>query len=261
MSFWGLTKYKKSSQKTNKQIKNMNSLQAQKDKTTAYTDIFYILNPKRMSPISFKMVKAAISIEAAIAVPLFLFFLINVISIINAYDCYGKSLAKVQQQARVASFESHNIDDRGDEMILCSEQVPVSSLFSSLGFRGDYTVAVMSYRKWTGYDVLHTKNQNDIEEYVYITEHGTSYHRNRECMHLKITILITDIDGIHQKRNASGGIYSPCERCGGNGTGVVFYTPEGNRYHSAANCSGLKRTIKLVKLSEVGGRKACKSCG
>ena len=36
-------------------------------------------------------------------------------------------------------------------------------------------------------------------------------------------------------------------------------TKSGNRYHNLESCSGLKRTVKLVKQSDVHGMRAC-SC-
>ena len=42
---------------------------------------------------------------------------------------------------------------------------------------------------------------------------------------------------------------------------MVYVTSSGNRYHNLATCSGLKRTVKLVKESQLGGMHACSSCG
>ena len=41
----------------------------------------------------------------------------------------------------------------------------------------------------------------------------------------------------------------------------IYITSQGNRYHTQLNCSGLKRTIYTVPLSQTGGRGRCSKCG
>ena len=42
---------------------------------------------------------------------------------------------------------------------------------------------------------------------------------------------------------------------------VVLVGPEGECYHSAADCSGLIRRVRRVRLSETGGLPPCSRCG
>ncbi len=98
------------------------------------------------------------------------------------------------------------------------------------------------------------------EKYVYITDWGEVYHLSPDCKTLNPTIYEAPLSEMESKRNGSGGKYYPCESCGG-GTGIVYYTPEGTRYHSRKTCSALKRTVHAVLLSEVAGMRACKVCG
>ena len=52
-----------------------------------------------------------------------------------------------------------------------------------------------------------------------------------------------------------------CEKCGSDGeTGIIYYTEKGNRYHSSEHCSGLKRTVHMVKKSEVSHMHQCQRC-
>lgn len=114
---------------------------------------------------------------------------------------------------------------------------------------------------WCGYQKKknHTEEK---EEIVYITVTGTVYHRSKDCSHLKLSIHMVNDSLVSEQRNCNGGKYYACEKCGKDiHSGTVYITDDGSRYHSSLNCSGLKRGIISVTLSEVKGRKACQRCG
>lgn len=112
---------------------------------------------------------------------------------------------------------------------------------------------------WTGYE---KGSFEEREGYVYITESGTVYHKNYNCTYLKLSIQIVPAEEVSGLRNEYQGKYYPCEKCMKNGNGgMVYIARTGNRYHSSLGCSGLKRSVRAVKLSEVGGRGACSRCG
>lgn len=123
-------------------------------------------------------------------------------------------------------------------------------------------------KSWLGtsVDPSYTKkeenSQGDREDIrVFITDTGTVYHRRRDCSH--INIKVSAVNGIPtEQRNYNGAKYYPCDRCiMPNITQDTYYiTTNGNRYHSSVNCSGLKRTITEVSLSEVSDKRPCKRC-
>lgn len=239
------------------------SLQTLKLKNKAYTDTNHNTYKclKRMSiKLSFK-ISAGVTVEAAIAIPIFIFFMANLISIINIFNLYSEKLSKAQQIARAEAYMSCDVNHIGNELVKETQLMIISPYISNVGYKKEPTSVSMIYKKWTGYDLCNGENANQEEEYVYITEYGYTYHRNRGCSHLQISILVVNADEINQKRNNNGGKYYFCEKCGGRGTGVLFITAQGDRYHSSANCSGLKRNIKTVKLSDVGSRVPCSECG
>lgn len=264
MSFLKIINFKHDSHYVETYDKNTLTLQAQSVFTSvAYTDNTYISYnySKRMSPISRTTIPAGITVEAALAIPIFIFFMVNLISIINIFNRYGEKLSQAQQIVRLESYMCFVAEGSGSEEVSCSKIVPIIPWFEEIGYNSASTVAYMTYRKWTGYDVNTSTSSNETEEYVYITNYGYSYHKNRGCSHLKINIEVVGTNEIDVKRNNSGARYYACEKCGGQSSGLLFITGEGDKYHSNANCSGLKRTVRAVKLSAVDGRTACSECG
>lgn len=116
---------------------------------------------------------------------------------------------------------------------------------------------------WTGYSggssVAAASEEDPI---VFITPSGTVYHLDIHCSHLNPSLHLTPIDSIKDKRSNDGSKYYPCEICAINGVdGSVYVTDYGNRYHCDINCSGIKRNVRAVHLSEVKGRRKCMTCG
>ncbi len=117
---------------------------------------------------------------------------------------------------------------------------------------------------FTGYDPGEKPPEMEEceEEVVYITPTGSVYHRNRNCSHLKITVRQVAVTKIDSERSSSGGKYYPCEYCSSKRSrGNCYVTDYGDRYHTRADCQGLKRDVMAVPISKAGGRSPCKSCG
>lgn len=129
-------------------------------------------------------------------------------------------------------------------------------MFISGGLSYEDSVRV---KGWNGY--VKSFFTNSQEETVYITETGMVYHKDYKCTHLDLSIRMVPFESVADLRNQSQGKYYPCERCGALESKEVYLTDNGNRYHSQIGCSGLKRSIFAVPLSEVRGRRACLRCG
>ncbi len=117
----------------------------------------------------------------------------------------------------------------------------------------------MRIKAWTGYE----KNLfgNEKEDTVYITETGLVYHRDYHCTYLELSIHTVQASETASLRNNSGGKYYPCEHCGHGSPDKVYITDTGDRYHNSLTCSGLKRTVYAVPISEAAGKGACSRCG
>lgn len=150
-----------------------------------------------------------------------------------------------------------------DDLIVIQVSYQASPIFSVLGFDSFGMSQCYYGRAWTGYHVEKQVTDWEAEDpMVYITETGTVYHTDRNCTYLNLSTSAVDAETIDEQRNLWGRIYTPCAICGGKkGQGSVFITEQGNSYHSSITCSGLKRTIYTIPLSQTGGRGRCSKCG
>jgi hypothetical protein len=117
-------------------------------------------------------------------------------------------------------------------------------------------------RAWTGFDSAKAATTKESEEeIVYVAETGTVYHKSRACTHIKLSIRSTSLANIENERSKDDSKYKKCDNCGSKAKGTVYITDYGDRYHSSLSCSGLKRTISAVPISQVGDKGACSRCG
>lgn len=296
-------------QKTIKNKSMANSLR------TLLNFLYQIVPLKRVSPFTSRKLKASLTVEAAFALPLFLFFLINVMSVMNMIGLQSRLNAALHQIGNQMSFAGYaygkaesvilpegiasvvltefyaknqildyvgreylnqscvkngaaGISLRGTSIMENNDTIEIHLSYQSepffpiLGFDGFATGACYYGRAWTGYNVEDGISDFTKEDpMVYVTETGTVYHTNRNCTYLNPSVKAVDIADIEDSRNRSGGKYYPCELCGKkNKQGKVYITDQGSSYHSSVTCSGLKRTVYTIPLSQVGGRGRCSKC-
>lgn len=97
---------------------------------------------------------------------------------------------------------------------------------------------------------------------VYVTTDGSVYHESKTCSYLNLSIESVKYESVGSRRSADGSRYYACEQCAeGAASSIVYITSYGTRYHNDRNCSGLKRSVFCVPLSEVSDRRACLKCG
>lgn len=216
---------------------------------------------KRMSSFLLSNREGSMTVEASIAVPVFLFAMVNLLSIILQFGEYSSNLADMHRNAKELAVHAHILEDAGNDLVILSKIQALEPMVPIMGFDTATTIVSCRVRKWTGYDVMKAAVTNEEKEWVYITPNGRAYHINPNCSYLNPQIYSAVTEEIGKYRNASGEIYHQCETCRDiTLTGICFYTEYGNRYHSTLKCSGLKRTIYSVQLSEVEGRHLCGKC-
>lgn len=156
----------------------------------------------------FRDYQGSMTAEASLAVPLFLFFMINILSMTLFFHTFAQNLETLHQQGRQLSMLAY-VTGAEDEMIQLVRPARVKPVVPVLAYPGTNIVSCCYMRAWTGYDVERKFSGEEQEEYVYITENGTVYHRERNCTHLTLSIELAGKDEVGQLRNESGGNIIP----------------------------------------------------
>lgn len=311
---------RKISQLSKKQIIKQTYLRAKVFDTNIISKLLSnFISEKRMSPFPSFMCKGSMAVEAAITVPLFLLFMINILLSFDMLRLHSNMLAAMHQTGNEMAFAGYayealmadsTIEAGGLGSVIISEGYAKSKVIKTLGTdyldntcleggsRGisflkssvmkedDMIDLIASYqvqpfikiigfpgfamenryygRAWTGYDVEYGQAGagNREDPMVYIADTGVVYHLARNCTYLCPSIEAVTKGATDGMRNENGEKYHACERCGNGKIGAVVYiTDQGNRYHTSLRCSGLKRSIRSVPLSQAGGRSRCTKCG
>lgn len=96
---------------------------------------------------------------------------------------------------------------------------------------------------------------------VYVTDHGSVYHTDPGCSHLKVTVIPTDAEGLKKARNRSGHKYQRCPHCGrSKSSGPLYIDPYGTSWHTSLTCPSLKRSVNTVTMDECGHLRECADC-
>lgn len=260
-----------------------------------YADLFSSEKRKRPLRADDKRVSllhslsGSMTVEAALAVPLYLFFLFNVIWLMEAVRkecilsaglhetgmtlCEAAGLGKQAKELSGVEYDSGG-EEGGDSLLFGGNDIielhrdcriqPFIPLVGPAAF----TIEACFYgHAFTGYDVSLAAEEENVEEVmVYVTLHGSVYHRQRSCRYLNPAVRNVGAGEVDLLRNDSGGRYYPCELCHPQKEGTLVITTDGDRYHKprpdGSPCPGLKRTVRTVPLSSVEGKMpACSRCG
>jgi len=156
------------------------------------------------------------------------------------------------------------LENNGEDVIDVTLSYSVSPIIKLLGFPDMKLCNRCCMKAWTGYDInnfISQKKDMAAEEMVYVAKEGVVYHKDATCSYLNPSISPVNISQVNAKRNKWGEKYYPCEVCGKTCEGNIYITNHGNRYHSSVFCSGIKRDVRRIPLSEAGGLGPCSRCG
>lgn len=251
--------------------------------------------------MSKRSVKGSLTIEASLVLPIFLFVMFLALSIVNLMRFHLNLQEAVHQETRMLAMTAYRewnassgsvsgaVLARLDGTMLA--KAPVKGGAGGIDFSDSkldnrevieidasyeadlpYDFFNIFDRRFAAKCVMHTfigyeKGLDErtatrkAKEYVYVTETGTVYHKDRECTYLRLSIREVDKSALKDLRNDSGHKYYACRSCGRAAGSRVYITKDGTCYHSSLSCHGLKRTVNCIPLSEAGGKRACSRCG
>lgn len=209
---------------------------------------------------------ASLAVETALVLPIFFMGIITLISFMDIYKIQTEHLTLLCQKAKEAGMYAYVPDGGGMENIVLPDVYaykPVGGLIPLPKIWMHNTVRVHG---WTGTSPSSLSDQdkgNSGEKMVYVTESGNVYHRSLNCSYLNLSVEQVSGASIEDRKNQYGEKYTACEICSRNQkpAGVVFITGKSNRYHNTGSCSGLKRTVRMIKESDAKGMGACGRCG
>ena len=206
--------------------------------------------------------KGSLTVEAALALPLFFMITICLISIMGVYGTVLREMMTLRDSSEAAAMAVSGTE--GDSWIELENIVTYKPYYLPSGVSSIYIPVKSKVRAWTGRDGNDSSGSSSSESsnYVYMTEYGSVYHTDPSCTHLDLSISTTSSASVGALKNVYGEHYHACDKCVGSGSAnsTVYITQEGDCYHNSAECSGLKRTVKLVSIDEVGDVGQCSRC-
>lgn len=167
----------------------------------------------------------------------------------------------------IHTYFSSYMEDDDEVNIVLNYHIDMPLLFIDLD---DFQIVQrVKLRAWSGYRPVakfikaEQGQEEQAKEMVFITETGTVYHTSENCSHISLSVRDVPFEHLGNLRNKSGGKYKNCNLCGSHSKegDTVYVAVSGDKYHSNRNCSGLKRTVKQVPLSQVTNKRLCSRCG
>lgn len=249
---------------------------------------------------STKKSKAAVTVEASIVLPLFMFGMLCIVYLLEIMAiqmAIRSGIYEVAYRHSTENLNSSSISDSSmkDQLV---EFVGETNLAGSIlldGIEGidlsksqvNYATGVVElcvsyqvrlpiprfmdlgldyqesvrFKRWTGYQSGLYLDEGQV---VYITENQSVYHTRYNCSHLQLQVEMVAAGTIEDLRNELGGTYGSCGVCDPPPLAEMshaYITTAGGSYHIGLDCSGLKRTITSVPLEEVIGKGVCQRCG
>lgn len=204
--------------------------------------------------------KGVLTVELALILPLFLLGTMTLISFMGLLEDQTEKLSHLCERAMEAGKYAYLSGERLpviDMAEVCTYRLPVSIVPLPAFVR----INKVRVHSWTGAD--REEAAGETEEMVYIAVSGSVYHTDPACSYVDLSVNQVMGAGVGSLRNEHGARYAPCGSCskGQEPARIVYVTGQGDRYHNRVSCSRLKRTVRLVPISQAADRPMCSRCG
>lgn len=199
--------------------------------------------------------RASLTIECALVLPIFLFACILLITFMGAIRLQTITNLKLSNRARqLASCGKEGWIDLYQEKTF-SFPVPFP------GISPPHVICRARVQSWSGGSLSsHETSEGSEEPMVYVSNNREVYHTHADCSHIDLTIFLSNTDDIKSLRNSDGSRYHPCRGFPKNYSGPVYASSSGRYYYPSLNYASLNRHVSLVKKSDCSGIPQCSRC-
>lgn len=199
--------------------------------------------------------RASLTIECALVLPIFLFACITLISFMGAIRMQTTTDLKLSNQARqlAATGQGNWIDLYQEKKF--SFPVPF------FGISPPRVICRARVQSWSGGALSSISDSDHAEEpMVFVSKNRSVYHTHADCTHIDLSIFQSNTIEIKALRNSGGSRYKPCRGFPEHYSGTVYASSTGRYYYPTLDYAPLKRYVSLVKKSDCTGIPECSSC-
>lgn len=215
--------------------------------------------------------KGSLTVEAALILPLFLLASLTMLSFIDVMKMTIEQQMRQQELLRqgavYANLLGTAMQGREGDYIKMNYIQLIKLPVGGFGYQRVMVQHKGLVHIFNGYDDRCGDRVGKQQEYVYVTERGNVYHKKRSCSALNVDVRKISGQKVKKERNMEGKIYRACGHCmhgykmqeiSGR---TLFVTDYGVKYHILISCPDLTRSVRVIKIEEAGGKRACKFCG
>lgn len=242
---------------------------------------------------SYKWMRGSLTIEAALAMTLFLFAVLSLLSFFfvirteihvqTALEQTGNQLAALPETASIATatmlFQEKLLENKVDDSMIEGGQLGISLADSTVMGHNSVIDLVAVYRvvfpffpdDTAEYKIIQRSRKqafgdaqflsSENKSYVYVTPNGDVYHESMYCTYIRPLTEEISLAEAKIRKNRNGETYEECSFCYSDGDApTVWITQWGDCYHLSEHCRGIWHDVERVSVTEVSDRRACSKC-
>ena len=195
---------------------------------------FFLLSPISRKTLSGKvslctfLKKASLTLETAMALPLFFFGVLTLLSFMDIYKVQTEHLTGLCQKAKEAGMYAYGAGGSGTETITLPDVYSYQPIGGLIPLPKIWFHNTIKVHTWNGVVYENGKDTVESQPMVYVTESGSVYHRKLGCSYLNLSVQQISGSSVKALKNAYGEKYQACELCsrGQEPAGVVYHKKE-----------------------------------